>query len=263
MLTIGEFSRLSRVSPRMLRHYDALGLLCPRTVGENGYRYYRQEQLSDLAKLQWLKSYGFSLGELGPLLALEDAQLLPHLRERRQDLAAELAEKRGTLLRLEADILRMEGKTTMENQYHVILMEDPEQKVFSIRKTVGVAEYHELFNELRREAERRGLKQAGPIQMRYYDPDFNQDSSDVEAQMVVAQDGPDVTVKPACTCAAVQHRGPYENLHLAYGALCAWLGEHTEYRVCGPAMDRYLNDPHDTPADQLETGVLFPVEKQS
>jgi hypothetical protein len=26
-------------------------------------------------------------------------------------------------------------------------------------------------------------------------------------------------------------------------------------------MDRYLNDPHDTPADQLETGVLFPVEK--
>ena len=34
MLTIGEFSRLSRVSPRMLRHYDALGLLCPRTVGE-------------------------------------------------------------------------------------------------------------------------------------------------------------------------------------------------------------------------------------
>ncbi len=26
MLTIGEFSRLCRVSPRMLRHYDALGL---------------------------------------------------------------------------------------------------------------------------------------------------------------------------------------------------------------------------------------------
>ena len=29
MLTIGEFSRLSRVTPRMLRHYDALGLLRP------------------------------------------------------------------------------------------------------------------------------------------------------------------------------------------------------------------------------------------
>ena len=46
MLTIGEFSRLGRVSSRMLRHYDALGLLCPEAVGENGYRYYRQEQLT-------------------------------------------------------------------------------------------------------------------------------------------------------------------------------------------------------------------------
>ena len=41
MLTIGDFSRLSRITPRMLRHYDALGLLRPEEVGDNGYRYYR------------------------------------------------------------------------------------------------------------------------------------------------------------------------------------------------------------------------------
>ena len=73
MLTIGDFSRLSRVTPRMLRHYDALGLLHPDTVGENGYRYYRQEQLSDLVRIQWLSGYGFALHEIGPLLGLEDA----------------------------------------------------------------------------------------------------------------------------------------------------------------------------------------------
>ena len=38
MLTIGDFSRLSRITPRMLRHYDALGLLRPEEVGDNGYR---------------------------------------------------------------------------------------------------------------------------------------------------------------------------------------------------------------------------------
>ena len=37
--------------------------------------------------------------------------------------------------------------------------------------------------------------------------------------------------------------------------------QHTEYRMCGPAMDRYFGDPDNTPPDQLETGVLFPVEK--
>ena len=46
MLTIGEFSRLSRVTPRMLRHYDAIGLLRPDADGAKGYRYYRQHQLT-------------------------------------------------------------------------------------------------------------------------------------------------------------------------------------------------------------------------
>ncbi len=261
MLTIGDFSRLSRVTPRMLRHYDALGLLRPEAVGENGYRYYRQEQLSDLVKIQWLKGYGFSLGEIGTLLGLEEDQLLPRLRQRRLDLCRELNRQQEIIHQIEADILRMEGTTFMEKQYHVVLIQDPEQKVFSIRETIGVDQYHDFFARLYREAGACGLKQAGPIQMLYHDEEFSHEHSDVEAQMVVAQDGPDVKIKPACLCAAVRHKGPYENLHLAYDALCAWLGEHTEYRMCGPAMDRYFGDPDNTPVDQLETGVLFPVEK--
>lgn len=261
MLTIGDFSRLSRITPRMLRHYDALGLLHPEAVGDNGYRYYRQEQLSDLVKIQWLKNYGFSLGEIGTLLELEDSQLLPRLRQRRLELCRELSRRQGIIHQIEADILRMEGTTFMEKQYHVVLIQDPEQKVFSIREAIGVNQYHDFFQRLYREAEARGLKQAGPVQMLYHDEAFNPERSDVEAQMVVAQDGPDVKVKPACLCAAVQHRGAYENLPLAYDALCAWLAEHTDYRICGPAMDRYFGDPDNTPVDQLETGVLFPVEK--
>ena len=93
MLTIGDFSRLSRVTPRMLRHYAALGLLRPETVGENGYRYYRQEQLSDLVKIQWLKGYGFSLGEIGPLLVLDNGNLAQQLRQRRLELCQELNRK--------------------------------------------------------------------------------------------------------------------------------------------------------------------------
>ena len=261
MRTSGELSRLSRVTPRMLRHYDAIGLLRPDAVGGNGYRYYRQEQLSSLVRIQWLKGCGFSLQEIGPLLALEDSQLLPYLRQRRLTLCQELLERQALLRRLEADILRMEGTSNMEKTYQVIVMEDPEQKVFSIHRTIGVEQYHALFSDLRREAAARGLTQAGPIQMLYHDQSFCPEHSDVEAQMVVAQDGPGVTVKPRFTCAAVPHRGAYENLHLAYESLCGWLAEHTEYRPCAPAMDRYLNDPHQTDPEALETGVLFPIER--
>ena len=40
------------------------------TLNENGYRYYRQDQLAELVRIQWLKNYGFSLNEIKPLLAL-------------------------------------------------------------------------------------------------------------------------------------------------------------------------------------------------
>lgn len=187
--------------------------------------------------------------------------VLERLRQRRLDLRRELRAKRALLDQLEQDILRLEGVEIMENTYHVVLLEDPEQRVFSIRRIIGVDQYHALFEELRREAAARGLQQAGPIQMLYHSPAFSQESSDVEAQMVVAQDGPGVTVKPRFLCASVRHRGSYENLHRAYEALCGWLADHVEYRPCAAAMDRYLNDPHQTPAEDLETGVLFPVER--
>lgn len=148
-----------------------------------------------------------------------------------------------------------------EETYHVTVMPDPEQTVFGIRRTVPVTQFHDLFQELRRELARRGLKQTGPIQMLYHGQEFSYESADVEAQAVVAP-GLGTTLKPAyATCAAVIHKGPYDGIPGAYEALAAWMAKHPEYRICGPAIDRYMNDPDITPPDELATGILFPVEK--
>ncbi|WP_353813758.1 MerR family transcriptional regulator [Agromyces sp. SYSU T00266] len=49
MYTIGEFAAFGRVSVRMLRHYDAIGLLEPAHVDEHsGYRRYSSAQLQRL-----------------------------------------------------------------------------------------------------------------------------------------------------------------------------------------------------------------------
>lgn len=262
MLTIGEFSRLGRVSPRMLRHYDALGLLCPDQVGENGYRYYRQEQLVRLLQIQRLQKYGFRLSEVAELLSLSDEELLPRLHRRRLDAHYEIHLMQERVRELEADILRMEGIPMFEEKYHVIVMPDPEQTVFGIRRTIPVAKFHELFQELRGELAQRGIKQAGPIQMLYHGQEFTYESADVEAQAVVEAGTPGAGVKPAYeACAAVLHKGSYEGIPGAYEALAAWMAAHPEWRICGPAIDRYLNDPDTTPPEQLETGVLFPIEK--
>lgn len=58
MLKIGEFSKLSRVSVRMLRHYDEVGLLAPSEVDPmTGYRYYSERQLITAGRIAALRLY--------------------------------------------------------------------------------------------------------------------------------------------------------------------------------------------------------------
>ena len=187
---------------------------------------------------------------------------LERLHRRRLDAHYEIYRLQERLRALEADILRMEGRHMPESKYHVILMPDPEQTVIGIRRTVPVSQFHDLFQELRQEIARRGMKLSGAVQMLYHGQEFNYENADVEVQAVVEPGTPGATVKPAyAACAAVIHKGPYDGLPGAYEALAAWMAQHPEYRICGPAIDRYLNDPDTTPPEELETGVLFPVEK--
>ena len=73
MLKIGDFSKLSRVSIRMLRHYDDIGLLKPAETDDfSGYRYYREEQLFIIGRITALKDMGFSLTDIIRILEIYD-----------------------------------------------------------------------------------------------------------------------------------------------------------------------------------------------
>ena len=65
MLKIGDFSKLSKISIYMLRHYDKLGLLVPAHIDEDsGYRYYEEKQLTIANRIQALKAMGLGLNEI-------------------------------------------------------------------------------------------------------------------------------------------------------------------------------------------------------
>ena len=71
MLTIGEFARASRLSAKVLRRYDELGLLPPARVDPfTGYRYYAVEQLERARLIAWLRRIGMPLAEVGRVCAL-------------------------------------------------------------------------------------------------------------------------------------------------------------------------------------------------
>jgi PPM family protein phosphatase len=65
MLTIGEFARASRLSPKALRLYDELGLLPPARVDPySGYRFYQPDQLERARLVAWLRRLGMPLARI-------------------------------------------------------------------------------------------------------------------------------------------------------------------------------------------------------
>lgn len=89
-LKIGEFSVLGRVSVRMLRHYEKRGLLVPaETDSFTSYRYYTLDQLPRLNRIIALKELGFSLEQVGGILANDPpvAEMRSLRNERRELLA--------------------------------------------------------------------------------------------------------------------------------------------------------------------------------
>jgi DNA-binding transcriptional MerR regulator len=65
VLTIGEFARASRLSPKALRLYDELGLLRPARVDPaSGYRFYAPAQLERARLVAWLRRLGMPLARI-------------------------------------------------------------------------------------------------------------------------------------------------------------------------------------------------------
>ena len=62
MYTIGQFSRICRVTAKALRHYEKIGLLAPARVKPvNQYRYYTSEQVALLNQITFMKELGIPL----------------------------------------------------------------------------------------------------------------------------------------------------------------------------------------------------------
>ncbi len=91
MFSIGDFAKHGRVSVRMLRHYDAIGLLRPAHVDPySSYRSYTAEQLARLNRVIALKDLGFTLTQVHEILDAEISadELRGMLRLRRAELEA-------------------------------------------------------------------------------------------------------------------------------------------------------------------------------
>lgn len=69
-VNVGDAARLSGVSAKMVRHYEALGLLPRVARTDSGYRQYTEGDVHTLRFIKRGRDLGFSMDEIGELVGL-------------------------------------------------------------------------------------------------------------------------------------------------------------------------------------------------
>ena len=260
MFTIGDFASLGRVSVRMLRHYDAIGLLRPARVDPfTGYRHYSADQLTRLNRIIALKDLGFTLAQVQQILTeqVDAAQLHGMLRLRRAQLQEQVDRDLLRLARVEARLRVIETEGTM-NTEDVVLKSVPPARVARLSAVAdGYAPEQitpvisPLFPQLYGRLQAAGV----PVEcggLAWYEPA----PGSAEAVLVHAaaevsevppgEYGVEVVELPGIeTVAALVHHGPMMQVDRSMQLLARWI-EENGYRPAGAGYARevYLDyDP--------------------
>lgn len=98
-MNIGQVSKTTGVSQRMIRHYEGIGLMPPPDRRDNGYRDYPPRSVERLRFIANARDLGFSVEEISALLDLWDdrARASSEVKAIALEHAEELARKAAAL----------------------------------------------------------------------------------------------------------------------------------------------------------------------
>jgi DNA-binding transcriptional MerR regulator len=131
-MSIGEFARRSRLSPKALRLYDGLGLLSPARVDEfSGYRYYESAQLESAQLIATLRHVGVPLATVQELLALDPAEMAEQLTAFWRAAETRHAGQRELVTAL---VDRLTGRNTV--MYEVMSREMRQRSLLCLKRNV-------------------------------------------------------------------------------------------------------------------------------
>lgn len=112
--TVKELAQMSGVSVRTLHFYDEIGLLKPARYGENGYRYYEEEQLFMLQQILFYRELGFELKHINALLTRSDFDRVEALKTHKAILLKNKTRMLELLTTIDKTIDKLTKGTTMK-----------------------------------------------------------------------------------------------------------------------------------------------------
>jgi DNA-binding transcriptional MerR regulator len=253
MLSIGDFARHGRVSVRMLRHYDAIGLLRPARVDPwTGHRAYEAGQLSRLNRIVALKDLGFTLQQVQSILdeKVSVDELRGMLRLRQAELQAQLAVDTSRLGQVEARLRIIEREGAMPTD-DIQIKRLPAVRVAELTATAASFEpeaispvIQPLYDELCARLGRAGLSPAGPS-IAWYEDAPGGDGIVVHATLPVnaePRQGYDfaiVDLPGVEQAATIVHRGSMDLVMGTVQTLAQWI-DVNGYTSAGYNRELYL-----------------------
>ena len=251
-VAIGEFSRLTHLTVKTLRHYHEQGLLVPYAVDRaSGYRRYSVDQVPDALLIGRLRSLDMPLAEVRRVLESNDtterdAAIADHLRR----MEAELSRTRAIVASLRG---LLAPAVSLEVQHRTV----PDLTVVSATARVArdgidvwcARTFPELYQSL-------PSPPAGPGGALYGEEFFTEAVGEVTAYVPVEGGNQRIA---GDTYAVAVHAGPFLDFDKTYGALGSHVATH-ETAAPGPIREIYLVGPPDTTDEaSYRTEVCWPI----
>ena len=264
LLSIGEFSRMTFLSVKTLRHYHETGLLAPARIDpSSGYRFYDVSQVATAQVIRRFRDLDLPIERLRAFLDAVDeesrnAVIVDHLDR----MSAQLQETQATVDSLRRMLAEEDAA------FLVAYRDEPALTTLAVSGRVGavdvVAWWMESFRELHRAVRVSGAARTGSDGALFPTEFFADEVGDLLAFVPVASvpaplpSGVSAYEVPAGRFAVTTFDGPPLDLDRAYGAVGRWVLDQATSSP-GPVRERYLpvGDEDDLLAHTTE--VCWPV----
>lgn len=266
LLTIGEFSRLTHLSVKALRHYDDVRLLRPADVdASSGYRRYASAQVPIAHVIRRFRDLDMPLEQIRVVLDAPDVEarnraIIEHLERMQQTLE----QTQATVASLKA---MLEGEeTTLPVDYRsvaaapaVAIGEQVDWVDTEAWLTDARAELHDV---LASQPEARAAADAALYSTEFFEAHAGEVVAFVPIRCEPKAAGRVQIIEvPAADLAVTMHVGPFSDIDKTYGALGTFVAERVLGNA-GPIREHYLVTEADTDdPSRFCTEVCWPIRR--
>jgi DNA-binding transcriptional MerR regulator len=265
VVLISEFARLGQVSVRMLRHYDALGLLSPDRVERGtGYRVYSPDQLHVLNRIIAFRDLGFDLRQIAALVAadLDIGELRGMLRLRQADLEGQARAVDMRLAAVGARLQMIERENTMPKDY--VLKTVPATRLAALTATVDPRTLGDHIEPMFIRVAAALEHESGALETPIATYAETEDGMSIAVGYAYSGPVPDdleLVDLPASQAVCGVHLGPVTTIQASWQDLHRWVIDNG-FSFAGPCREYYVRAQSDDQSDWV-TELQQPVTERA